>query len=44
MSELGQALVILANLQEIEKSLSDIESDNIEISTEPQRKNLRIQQ
>ncbi len=36
--------VILANLQEIEKSLSDIESDNIEISTEPQRKNLRIQQ
>ena len=36
--------VILANLQEIEKCLSDIESDNIEISTEPQRKNLRIQQ
>jgi tetratricopeptide (TPR) repeat protein len=36
--------VILTNLQEIEKSLNDIESDNIEISTEPQRKNLSIQQ
>ena len=36
--------VILANLQEIEKSLSDIESDNLEVSTEPQRERLRIQQ
>ncbi|MFQ5687450.1 MAG: PDZ domain-containing protein [Candidatus Scalindua sp.] len=36
--------IVLANLQEIEKSLSNIGSDNLEISTEPQRKSLRIQQ
>ncbi len=36
--------VVLTSLQEIEKDLSAIESDNIETSTEPKRKNLRIQQ
>jgi len=36
--------VVLTNLQEIEKSLSNIESDNLEISTEPQRKSIRIYQ
>ena len=36
--------VVLTNLQEIEKSLSNIESGNLETSTEPQRKSLRIQQ
>ena len=36
--------VILANLQEIEKSLSNIESDNLKVSTEPQRKSLETQQ
>jgi membrane-associated protease RseP (regulator of RpoE activity) len=36
--------VILTNLQEIEKSLSNIESDNLETFTEPQRKSIRIYQ
>jgi len=36
--------VILTNLQEIEKSLSNIEPDNLETSTEPQRKSIRILQ
>jgi membrane-associated protease RseP (regulator of RpoE activity) len=36
--------VVLTNLQEIEKELSSIESDTVEISTEPQRESLRIQQ
>ena len=36
--------VILTSLQGIEKSLANVESDNLEISTEPQRKSLRIQQ
>ncbi len=36
--------VVLTNLQEIEKSLSDIESDTLETSTAPKRKSLRIQQ
>jgi membrane-associated protease RseP (regulator of RpoE activity) len=36
--------VILANLQEIEKSLSNIESDNLETFTETQRKSIRIYQ
>jgi membrane-associated protease RseP (regulator of RpoE activity) len=36
--------VILTNLQEIEKSLSNVESGNLKVSTEPQRKSLKIQQ
>ncbi len=36
--------VVLTNLQEIEKSLGNIESDNLEVSAEPQRERLRIQQ
>lgn len=36
--------VVLTNLQEIEKDLSSIEFDTVEISTEPKRKNLVIQQ
>jgi len=36
--------VVLTNLQEIEKSLSNIESDNLETSAEPQRKSIRIYQ
>ncbi|MGR3303217.1 MAG: PDZ domain-containing protein [Candidatus Scalindua sp.] len=36
--------VILASLQEIEKSLTNIESDNLETPTVQQRKSLRIQQ
>jgi hypothetical protein len=36
--------VVLTNLQEIEKSLSDIGSDTLETSTAPKRKSLRIQQ
>ncbi|MGR3175763.1 MAG: PDZ domain-containing protein [Candidatus Scalindua sp.] len=36
--------VILTSLQEIEKSLTNIESDNLKTSTEPQRKSIRIYQ
>jgi len=36
--------VVLTNLQEIEKSLSNIESGNLETSTAPQRKSTKIYQ
>ncbi len=34
--------IILTNLQEIEESLSNVESDNLETFAEPQRKSIRI--
>ncbi len=36
--------VVLTNLQEIQKSLSNIESDTLETSAAPQRESLKIQQ